>query len=60
MGLGAGLPLVTALEVVGEQAERPAVKALVDDLIRRVTAGEALSDAMVAHGDAKGRAGRSR
>ena len=54
VGLGAGLPLVTALEVVGEQAERPAVKALVEDLIRRVTAGEALSDAMVANGDAKG------
>lgn len=49
VGLSAGLPLVNALQVVSEQAENTAAKTLVEDLVTRVTAGEALSEAMDAH-----------
>lgn len=49
VGLSAGLTLVNALEVVADQAESPAVRELVDDLIERVTGGEALSDAQAQH-----------
>ena len=52
VGLSAGLTLVNALEVVADQAESPAVRALVDDLIERVSSGEALSDAQAEHPEA--------
>jgi len=49
VGLSAGLPLVAALQVVSEQAENPATAALIQDLVERVTQGDALSDAMLHH-----------
>lgn len=47
--LEAGLPLLTALRVVREQSESAAMGELVDDLARRVEAGDAFSDALAAH-----------
>ncbi|MBB6429893.1 type II secretion system F family protein [Algisphaera agarilytica] len=52
VGLSAGLTLVNALEVVADQADSPAVKALVADLIERVTSGDSLSDAEASHPEA--------
>ncbi|MEM9418802.1 MAG: type II secretion system F family protein [Planctomycetota bacterium] len=52
VGLSAGLTLVNALEVVSDQADSPAVKALVADLIERVTAGDSLSEAEACHPEA--------
>ena len=49
VGLSAGLNLVSALEVVADQAESPAVRELVEDLVERVTAGDSLSDAEDQH-----------
>ena len=49
VGLSAGLTLVDALQVVADQAESPAVRTLVEDLVARVTAGDALSAAWAAH-----------
>lgn len=49
VGLSAGLNLVSALQVVADQAESPAVRDLIEDLVERVTAGDALSDAMAEH-----------
>ncbi len=49
VGLSAGLNLVSALQVVGDQAESPAVRALVFDLVQRVSAGDALSEALRQH-----------
>ncbi len=46
VGLGAGLPLVSALRVVEEQAESIAVRGLVNRLAAAVTGGQALSEAM--------------
>ncbi len=51
VALQAGLNLLTALRVVKEQAESPAVRQLVGDLADRVQAGESLSQAMKAHPD---------
>ncbi|MBN1554208.1 MAG: type II secretion system F family protein [Phycisphaerae bacterium] len=48
--LQAGLPLLSALHVVYEQADSNAMKTLLHDLAQRVQAGESLSDAMAAHG----------
>jgi len=48
--LKAGLPLLSALRVVEEQADTTAMRELVGDLARRVQAGEPLSSAMEAHG----------
>ena len=44
--LAAGLPLLSALRVVGEQAESDALKQLVLDVAGRVQGGESLSEAM--------------
>lgn len=52
VGLSAGLNLVSALQVVADQAENAAVRELIDDLVERVTAGDALSDAWAAHPEA--------
>jgi len=49
VGLSAGLNLVNALEVVGDQAENAAMAELVADMVSRVTAGDALSEAMSQH-----------
>ncbi|MEM7624213.1 MAG: type II secretion system F family protein [Planctomycetota bacterium] len=49
VGLSAGLNLVSALQVVADQAESTAVRDLVEDMVERVTAGDALSDAMAEH-----------
>lgn len=46
--LQAGLPLITALQVVEEQTDHAGVKRLMGDLEKRVQGGEALSDAMAA------------
>ena len=46
VGLSAGLPLVSALRVVEEQAESDAVRGLVRRLADAVTSGKALSEAM--------------
>ncbi|MFW6032141.1 MAG: type II secretion system F family protein, partial [Phycisphaeraceae bacterium] len=53
--LEAGLPLLTALKVVEEQAEKPAVRELVGDLAKRVQRGDSLAEAMEAHPAAFGR-----
>src|SRR5690606_1447571 len=47
--LEAGLPLLTSLRVVREQSENAAMGELVDDLARRVEAGDAFSDALEGH-----------
>ncbi|KPK82651.1 MAG: hypothetical protein AMJ81_09685 [Phycisphaerae bacterium SM23_33] len=47
--LQAGLPLLSALRVVEEQADTSALRGLISDLADRVKAGEALSQAMQAH-----------
>ncbi len=49
MALQAGLPLLSALHVVHEQADSDALKTLLHDLIQRVQGGESLSDSMAAH-----------
>ena len=46
----AGLPLLTALRVTGEQSDHARLRELLDDLARRVAAGESLSGAMAAQG----------
>jgi type II secretory pathway component PulF len=47
--LQAGLPLLSALKVVQEQAESPATRLLMEDVAGRVQGGESLSEAMKAH-----------
>ena len=47
--LQAGLPLLSALRVVEQQAEGGALRTLVSDLGERVQSGESLSEAMAAH-----------
>ena len=49
VGLSAGLTLVDALRVVADQAESAAVRDVVEDLVERVTAGDALSAACSAN-----------
>lgn len=45
----AGLPLLTALQSVRDQAETDSLKSLLADLTDRVQGGESLSNAMAAH-----------
>jgi type II secretory pathway component PulF len=47
--LEAGLPLLSALQVVGEQAERQAVRELLEELSHAVRGGQSLSLAMAEH-----------
>jgi len=47
--LEAGLPLLTALRTVQEQAHTPALRELVSDMASRVQHGQSISDAMAAH-----------
>ncbi|MCK4850069.1 MAG: type II secretion system F family protein [Phycisphaerae bacterium] len=47
--LQAGLPLLSALQVVHKQAQNQALRALLADLAERVQSGEAFSQAMAQH-----------
>lgn len=49
--LRAGLPLLTALQVVQDQQDNPAVRKLLSQLASSVSSGEALSDAMAKRSD---------
>ena len=53
VALSAGLTLVAALSVVAEQAETPALRSLVRELIEGVQRGEALSEVMQSAGNGK-------
>src|SRR5215213_10057770 len=44
-----GVPLTEALECIGQQTEKPKVKALVEDVIRTVHSGTDLSTALSRH-----------
>ncbi|QQE11150.1 type II secretion system F family protein [Planctomycetota bacterium] len=48
-GVEAGLSLLETLQIVEQQSDVPAVKALLGDLANRVKGGESMSDAMKAH-----------
>ncbi len=45
----AGLPLLNALELIGKQQRKPAVKQLFERLVKSVNAGQSLSEAMGEH-----------
>jgi general secretion pathway protein F len=45
----AGLPLLNALELIGKQQRKPAMKQLFERLVRSVNAGQSLSEAMGEH-----------
>jgi type II secretory pathway component PulF len=45
----AGLPLLNALELIGKQQRKPAMRHLFDRLVRSVNAGQSLSEAMKEH-----------
>ncbi len=45
----AGLPLLNCLELLRKQQRKPAMQRLLDDLVKRVNAGQALSEAMSEH-----------
>ena len=47
--LSAGIPVVEALEAVGEQAERPAITRMLSHLRDEVSQGTSLAEAMEAH-----------
>lgn len=47
--LKAGLPLLNALEIIREQQHKPAMKAMFDKLVKSVSSGQSLSEAMEAH-----------
>ena len=49
--LKAGLPLMACLELLRDQQKRPAARDLLDDLVKSVSSGQALSEAMAKHGD---------
>lgn len=49
--LGAGLPLLQSLDIMLERLDRPAFRALLEDIRRRVASGEELSTAFEAHSD---------
>ena len=50
--LRAGLPLVESLDILRQRVDNPRFRALLDDVHRRVRAGEALSEAFEAQGSA--------
>jgi type II secretory pathway component PulF len=47
--LRAGLPLLTAIELIGRQQHKPGAKRLLNDLAEAVSSGQALSEAMAKH-----------
>ena len=50
-GVDAGLPLLGTLQAVSRQAEKAAIKELLEDLAKHVQDGDSLSDAMRTHPD---------
>ncbi len=47
--LRAGLPLLSGLELIRKQQQKPATKELLGDLVHAVSSGQALSEAMAEH-----------
>jgi type II secretory pathway component PulF len=47
--LRAGLTLIKALQILESQQNKPAMKALIGDLVKKVNSGESLSQAMQGH-----------
>ena len=47
--LRAGLPLMKCLELIQRQQKKPGVRAIFDDLVKSVSGGQSLSDAMAGH-----------
>lgn len=47
--ISAGVPLLRALNTLGSQAENPALKAVIEDLIKDVQGGSQLADALAKH-----------
>jgi type II secretory pathway component PulF len=48
--LQAGLPLLNALEIIGDQQHKSAVKEMLDEIAKSVSSGQSLSEAMARHG----------
>jgi type II secretory pathway component PulF len=46
----AGLPLLSALEIIRDQQHKPVMKHLLDELAHSVSSGQSLSEAMAEHG----------
>src|SRR4029453_9258172 len=49
--LGAGLPVVSSLRLLAEQADRPRLRHTLHDVARLVEAGSTLAEATAAHAD---------
>ena len=47
--LKAGLPLLNCLEIIRQQQHKPAMQKLFDDLVKLVSSGQSLSEAMARH-----------
>ena len=47
--LRAGLPLLNALEIIRDQQHKHATRNMLDDLVRSVSSGQSLSEAMASH-----------
>ena len=47
--LRAGLPLLNGLELIGQQQHKVAMKAMVGELVKSVSSGQSLSEAMAKH-----------
>jgi len=47
--LHAGLPLLNALEIIHEQQHKPAMKEMLSKIIKAVSSGQSLSEAMASH-----------
>lgn len=46
--ISAGLPLLSALEIIGQQQHKPGMKQLMEEMSAEVSSGKSLSDAMTA------------
>lgn len=49
--LRAGLPLLNGLELIHEQQHKAVMKEMLDELVKSVSSGQSLSEAMAEHGD---------
>ena len=49
--MDSGVPLLAALDVLERQAAMPKLRSIVNDLHKRVSSGDALSEAMSHHSD---------
>jgi len=47
--LRAGLPMLNGLELIREQQHKPAMKEMLDEIIKNVSSGQSLSEAMAKH-----------